>query len=59
MDVVIFNSLVSGNFVAELQRDYPQVSDPVGQCVSYLNRDQNCPTPAVADSLLCQSVSQV
>ena len=59
MDVVVFNSLISASFVAQLQSDYSQISDPVGQCVSYLNRDQQCPSPSVATSLLCWSVSQV
>ena len=59
MDVVVFNSLISGTFVAQLQNDYSQVSDPMGQCVPYLSHDQPCPSPAMANSLLCQSVSQM
>ena len=59
MDVVVFNSLISGTFVAQLQSDYSQVSNPMGQCVPHLSRDQPCPSPATANSLLCQSVSQV
>ena len=59
MDVVVFNSLISGTFVAQLQNDYSQVSNPMGQCVPHLSRDQPCPSPVTANSLLCQSVSQV
>ena len=59
MDVVVFNSLFSSAFAAQLQNDYSQVSNPKGQCVPYLSRDQPCPPPVTASSLLCQSVSQV
>lgn len=59
MDVVVFNSLVPSNFVTQLQADYSQVSDPVGECVPYLSRYQECPSPTVAPYLLCQPVTQV
>ena len=58
-DVVVFNSLISSAFVAQLQADYAQVSAPVGECVPYLTEGQECPAPSTASSLLCQSVSQV
>ena len=59
MDVVVFNSLIPSSFVSQLQSDYPQVANPVGECVPFLTQNQQCPSPSVATSLLCQSVSQV
>ena len=59
MDVVVFNSNIPSTFVTQLQSDYAQVADPVGECVPYLSRNQECPSPLVSSSLLCQSVSQV
>ena len=59
MDVVVFNSLISSTFVAQLQADYDQVSNPMGVCVPYLTEGQECPAPSTAPSLLCESVSQV
>ena len=54
--VVKFNSLLSSTEVLSLDRDYPRVLDPTGDCMPYLRRGDTCPTPAVASSLLCQSV---
>lgn len=57
--VVVFNSLLSSNEVLSLHNDYPQLLNPMGDCVPYLQRGDVCPTPSVATSLLCQSVLQL
>ena len=57
--VVVFDSLLSSSDIANLDSDYSLVRDPIGDCMPYLGIDDVCPTPAVAPSLLCQSVSQL
>lgn len=54
--VVVFDSLLTSADVNSLNNDYPQVLNPTGDCTAYLERGDVCPTPAVATSLLCQSV---
>ena len=59
MDVVVFSSLLTQSNVTQLQDDYSQIATPIGECVSFLARDDPCPAPIAAPSLLCQSRSQM
>ena len=57
--VVVFNFLLSSTNILALHNEYTQVLDPLGDCMPYLALGDNCPTPTMASSLLCQSVSQL
>ena len=57
--VIVFNSVLSSFDVNNLNNDYSELLNPMGDCVPYLARGAICPTPSVASSLLCQSVSQL
>ena len=56
---VVFKSLLASSDIARLHNDFAMVRDPIGECVPYLEVEAICPTPSVAPSILCQSVTQL
>ena len=53
--VVFFESILTPEFIQQIQQEFPGLVNPLGSCRPYLQNTQVCPTPRTAPSTLCVS----